>query len=364
MKTLDQIEARTPISSAPFTISNPGSYYLTTNLTVSGGDAITIAASGVTLDLSGFTITSTAPGAAGNGILINSALRNLAILNGFIQGGVTNNGGVYSGSGFGNGILAGGFSGYPQNARVNGVSVTGCLYSGIYLGNGDSTVVDSCTVRTAGSYGIVATTIKASVAMDCGGDAIYGSQVTDCRGECTGSSYGVNASVAENCSGFSTSSHGVVATTALNCYGYSSSATGLNASTAGNCQGGSTNGVGLNANTALNCYGASTSGVGLNANTAQNCQGNSSTDIGLTAIMAQNCQGNSNYIGLHATSAQTCYGTATGGGIGLYAVYIAIGCYGYTGSGTGLQSFIANSCFGRNSSGIAQAIVWPSNMPP
>jgi hypothetical protein len=26
MKTLDQIEARTPISSAPFTISAPGSY--------------------------------------------------------------------------------------------------------------------------------------------------------------------------------------------------------------------------------------------------------------------------------------------------------------------------------------------------
>ncbi len=146
MKTLDQIEARTPISAAPITISNPGSYYLTTNLSVSGGDAITIAASGVTLDLSGFTITSTAPGAAGNGILINSGLRNLAILNGFIQGGVTNNGGVYSGSGFGNGILAGGFSGYPQNARVNGVSVAGCLYSGIYLGNGDSTVVDSSTV--------------------------------------------------------------------------------------------------------------------------------------------------------------------------------------------------------------------------
>lgn len=34
MKTLDQIEARTPISSAPFTIIRPGSYYLTTNLTV------------------------------------------------------------------------------------------------------------------------------------------------------------------------------------------------------------------------------------------------------------------------------------------------------------------------------------------
>src|SRR6185295_16428367 len=60
MKTLDQVEARTLISSAPFTISQPGSYYLTANLTVSSGNAITIAASGVTLDLNGFTISSTA----------------------------------------------------------------------------------------------------------------------------------------------------------------------------------------------------------------------------------------------------------------------------------------------------------------
>ena len=42
MKTLQQVEPRVPISSAPFTISQPGSYYLTTNLTVSGGDAITL----------------------------------------------------------------------------------------------------------------------------------------------------------------------------------------------------------------------------------------------------------------------------------------------------------------------------------
>src|SRR5262245_25481316 len=58
MKTLAQIEPRTPISSAPFTISSPGSYYLTTNVTVSTGDAITITVNNVTLDLNGFTIAS------------------------------------------------------------------------------------------------------------------------------------------------------------------------------------------------------------------------------------------------------------------------------------------------------------------
>src|SRR5436190_2248196 len=64
MKTLDEIDAklekRTPISSVPFTISASGSYYLTGNLAVTTGTAITISADNVTLDLNGFTISSTA----------------------------------------------------------------------------------------------------------------------------------------------------------------------------------------------------------------------------------------------------------------------------------------------------------------
>src|SRR5215831_14797408 len=71
MKTLTQLEPRTPIASAPFTISAPGSYYLTTNVSVSAGDAITIATNNVTLDLRGFTISSTAAPSAGRGILLN-----------------------------------------------------------------------------------------------------------------------------------------------------------------------------------------------------------------------------------------------------------------------------------------------------
>lgn len=70
MKTLDQIEPRTPINqvSLPFTINASGSYYVTENLSVASGNAITINASGVTLDLSGFTITSTSATAAGNAV--------------------------------------------------------------------------------------------------------------------------------------------------------------------------------------------------------------------------------------------------------------------------------------------------------
>ncbi len=56
MKTLAQIEPRIPISSLPITITNPGSYYLTANLTGGSGNGITVSSSGVTIDLNGFTL--------------------------------------------------------------------------------------------------------------------------------------------------------------------------------------------------------------------------------------------------------------------------------------------------------------------
>jgi len=266
MKTLDQIEPRTPISSAPFTISAPGSYYLTTNLTAAGGNAITIATNGVTLDLNGFTIASTAASATGTGILLNSGLSDLTIFNGHIRGGVTNNGsGVYSGSGFGSGISYS--SSQAANERVTGVSVNGCLTNGIYLGANNPTVVESCTVMTVGSLGIVASTIKSSVAVDCGSDAIYGFQVSDSRGQSTGSGRGLYAITALNCYGYSVAGTGLYANrTAQNCYGYSISANGLNAGDiAIGCSGyNAFGGTGLSAYIANSCRGTTDSGTAQN----------------------------------------------------------------------------------------------------
>ena len=335
MKTLAQIEPRTPISSAPYTISAPGSYYLTTNLTVATGDAITIATNGVTLDLNGFTIASTAASATGYGIRLNSGSRDLAIFNGHIVGGVTNNGsGVYSGSGFGYGIY---YSGNPPaNVLVSRVSVSGCLYHGIYLSTGNSTVVENCTARTVGGYGIYASTIKSCSAADCGGIAIAGDEVSDSRGQSAGSD-------------------GIDVTTALNCYGSSSSGYGLDAGQAQNCDGISSSGYGLYAGTAQNCYGYSSSGEGLGATTAQNCYGSSGgSGTGLYAYTALNCYGSSSSgYGLSARTAQNCYGVSYGSSTGLYANYTASGCYGYSSSGTGLYAFIANVCHGETSTGTA-----------
>ena len=93
MKTLAQIEPRTPISSLPYTISSSGSYYLTTNLvntnTAGGFNGITIASgvNDVTLDLNGFTLADAvtnavfqyginAPGNNTNLVVRNGTLRN------------------------------------------------------------------------------------------------------------------------------------------------------------------------------------------------------------------------------------------------------------------------------------------------
>jgi hypothetical protein len=57
MKTLAEVEPRSPIASLPFTITQSGAYYLASSLTGSSGQhGITIAASGVSLDLMGFTL--------------------------------------------------------------------------------------------------------------------------------------------------------------------------------------------------------------------------------------------------------------------------------------------------------------------
>lgn len=76
MKTLDQVEPRKPISSAPITISSPGSYFLTTNLT----GRITIAADDVSLDLMGFSISP--PSGSAIGLSAGGSPKNVRVSNG------------------------------------------------------------------------------------------------------------------------------------------------------------------------------------------------------------------------------------------------------------------------------------------
>jgi|ERR1035441_6161070 hypothetical protein len=275
MITLNQIEPRTPITNTTaVTISASGSYYLTANITVTNGSAITITASQVTLDLNGFTLSSTEASPIGTGILLAGGNTDITILNGHIKGGITYSGGVYSGNGFAYGINYSGS--IPLNVLVSRVSVSGCQLGGILLANNVSIVVESCTVQTIKNYGIVAASVSHSVAYQCGIIAISARTASDCYGSATLSGNGLIANAANNCFGQGENNTGLSVDTANNCFGLSTgSGPALSATTANNCIGQNNgSGTGLNANNiAIGCYGSSSSGTGLVAFIANSCSG-------------------------------------------------------------------------------------------
>jgi parallel beta-helix repeat protein len=93
MKTLDQVEARIPVDDvhtpgdgiSVYIINQPGSYYLTGNITgVPFKRGITIAVAGVTLDLNGFTLSGVPNASAG--IFCANGVTRIAVVNGTITG--------------------------------------------------------------------------------------------------------------------------------------------------------------------------------------------------------------------------------------------------------------------------------------
>ena len=84
MRTLEQIEPRIPITNLPWTITEPGSYYLVTNLTGAAGQhGISVQADHVTIDLRGFALLGGGGGGA-CGIVVSNEHINLRVCNGSI----------------------------------------------------------------------------------------------------------------------------------------------------------------------------------------------------------------------------------------------------------------------------------------
>lgn len=150
MKTLDQVEPRKPISSAPITISSPGSYFLTTNLT----GRITIAADDVSLDLMGFSISP--PSGSAIGLSAGGSPKNVRVSNGVLSAPT------------GNGID---FSTSVSNANgiIEGIRVRDCLYYGIAVKNGYE--VRDCDITGAGFAGIRVN----------GNSTVRNNRITDCN---------------------------------------------------------------------------------------------------------------------------------------------------------------------------------------
>lgn len=167
-KTLDQIEARKPLgtpnvaTTTTIVIDQPGSYVLTGPITVASGDGIAIYTGNVTLDLNGFTISSTASPRAGSGVSVfSNTYREIVVRNGVIAGGggLNTQTPVPDATGFIHGVALGLPS--PQflsyNSRVEDVRVGAVTGYGIF-----AETVKNCGVRVGLSAGIYGSYISDS----------------------------------------------------------------------------------------------------------------------------------------------------------------------------------------------------------
>ena len=230
MKTLDQIEARTIVNAVNtpgdannlFIVSQPGSYYLTTNLVgVSGKNGILIVTNNVSLDLNSFAVQGVASTLVG--IYLPNAVTNIIVRNGIVSGwgaaglftasasifnmvveriNASGNGtigirifgagvvrdctshgngtvGIFAGGGLVTGCTAQNNVSDGIYAQSSGIIINSCtsqgnLGSGIYA-IGSATVIN-CLVQNNSTHGIFLIgggTVSGCTAQNCGGTGIY-----------------------------------------------------------------------------------------------------------------------------------------------------------------------------------------------
>lgn len=138
MKSLDQIEPRRDVLKLPsdglgsYVISQPGSYYLSTNLigqpTMAG---IEITTNNVTIDLKGFTLTGNATSRAA--IFAGASIRHVRVFNGILEK-------------WGTGVDFYAI-GYVTNGVIEDLQITGSGVSGSYgIEAGEGTEIRRCKV--------------------------------------------------------------------------------------------------------------------------------------------------------------------------------------------------------------------------
>lgn len=148
-------------ASATYRISQPGSYFLAGNLVGDQGKVgVAVAASGVTIDLRGFSMVGHAE--SGAAILAEGqSLHGLTIRNGTMIGWG------------GGGILA------PQvdGARISSVQVVSVMGDGLEVGSG--ALIDSCLVDSCGVSGIICGAQSAVHRSTASGNQKWGIRIGD-----------------------------------------------------------------------------------------------------------------------------------------------------------------------------------------
>ncbi len=176
MKTLDQVEARTPVqsltgdNSSTYVISQSGSYYLTGNVIgVSGRNGIAVAAPNVSIDLNGFSLL----GVSGSlsGIVATNTANGLIVRNGNIASW---------------GAIGVDAAANTYQARVEGVTVGSCASGGLTIGQRGfvtGCAVDSCGgfgIQTLSSCRVVQCVVTGTLGSGHGIACDYGSVIQDC----------------------------------------------------------------------------------------------------------------------------------------------------------------------------------------
>ncbi len=241
-KPLSEVEPRTVINATNtpgdadslFKITQPGSYYLTGNITgVVGKHGIEIAASGVTIDLNGFDLVGVPAMGAFDGVnatLLNA--RSIAVVNGSVR--------EWGDDGIDLGIST------TNNNRVERVLASGNGGGGIVAGR--SCIVVSCAAYQNAGNGIstgdfsalsgCVASLNTGLGVSTGG----GSTVTNCTAYNNGSN-GISTNLGctvSSCTAYDNAGSGIDTSsgcTVSNCTAYSNSGAGINTGTGGTVEG-------------------------------------------------------------------------------------------------------------------------------
>ena len=286
-KTLGEVEPRIAVNAVNtpsdgnclFKITQPGSYYLTSNINgVAGKHGVIIAAEGVTLDLGGFEMAGLPDMGGFDGVMCSTPNKsNITVLNGSLR-----NWGR-------DGINLGDFE--VSGCRVEGVHARGNARAGIYVGN--TSQVSHCS-GSGGEYGIL--TRKGSTVSECSATAasLAGIYVE------TGST--VNQCAATSCVGF-----GITAldgSSVVDCTSHSNNGFGVKVDRGGlisNCSANLNTNDGIQASTGStvsNCIARSNGRHGILGSSACVIRGNTCTTNGTIQSTGAGirAQGNDNRI--------------------------------------------------------------------
>lgn len=340
-KTLNEVEPRIAINAANtpgdpladpspsvFKITQPGSYYLTGNISgVAGMNGIEISASNVTLDLMGFRVL----GVIGslNGILVNATQTNLTIRNGSVRS-------------FGGDGLSG-FNG--DSMHVIDFTARNCTGRGVAMGEGCSAVnVIADSNSGSGIATLGGSTLATCVSRNNGGDGIavdFNASITNCTATAnTGDGFNVGSGclvVSSMASGNGDDGFATLnSSTFTSCQAFSNIGDGFDSQGGGcvmtSCTTKSNNGYGVRAggnSTITQCAASLNLLSGISVGTGSvvgSCASASNTVDGIRVtsdcvVLSNTCSGNGfngTGAGIHATSSDNriegnnCAGSDTG----------------------------------------------------